>query len=92
LRERIGIHGGVLEIGLRIALLGVDEDGEFGRVTEEKDRRVVEHPIPIAFLCVELHTEASGISGRVCRALLPTNSTEACHAFGLLSDIVEHVQ
>jgi len=39
-------HGGVLEIGLRVALLGVDEQREVARIAKEEDGRIVEDPIP----------------------------------------------
>lgn len=55
-------HGRVLEVGLRVALLRVDEDGEVDRVPQEEDGRVVEYPVIIALLCVELDGEAYATS------------------------------
>jgi hypothetical protein len=47
-------HVGILQIGLGIALLGVDKEREFGGIAEEKDGRVVHH----------LHTKlVSGCAG-----------------------------
>ena len=59
----VGSHGSIFEIGLRVTLLGMDEDGEFGRVTEEEDGSVVENPVPIALLSIEFDGESSRISG-----------------------------
>ena len=85
------LHRGILEIGLRVALLGVNEDGEFGGVTEEEDGRIVEDPIPVALLGIEFHGESAGISGRVGGTLLATNGGESSDTFGLLSNAIEHV-
>ena len=43
---------------MRVTLLGVDKNGEVCRVTEEEDGRVVEYPIPVAFLGIELDGES----------------------------------
>lgn len=72
-RKHICLHGSILEIGLWVTLLGVDEYWELGRVAEEEDGRVVENPIPIAFLSVEFDGEASRISSRIWASLLTTN-------------------
>lgn len=48
----------ILQVGLRVALLGVDEDGEVDWVPQEEDGCVVEHPVPVALLRVELKREA----------------------------------
>ena len=46
-------HGSIFQVGLRVALLGMNEDGEFRGVAEKEYGRVVEYPIPIALLGVE---------------------------------------
>lgn len=50
-------HGGIFAVGLGVAFLRVDEDWEVHWVPKEEDRRVVEHPVIIALLCVELDGE-----------------------------------
>lgn len=40
-------HGGILKVRLRVALLGMYEEGEFGRVANEKNRGIVKNPIEI---------------------------------------------
>lgn len=55
---------------MRVTLLRVDKDREFGGVAEEEDWSIIEHPIPIAFFGIEFHGETSWISGRVWTALL----------------------
>ena len=69
-----GSHGCILKVGLWVALLSVDEDRKFRRVTEEEDWSVVEYPVPIAFLGIEFDGEASRISGRIGATLLSTDS------------------
>lgn len=73
-REIVPEHGGIFEVCLGVALLGVDEEGEVGRVTDEEDGSVVVDPVPVAFLCVEFDGEAARITGSIGRALLSTNS------------------
>lgn len=89
--EVIPEHGGVLKVSLRVALLGVDEDGEFRRVAQEENRGVVEHPIPVALLGVELHGESAGITGTVRGSLLTTDGRETGEHLGLLANTLEHI-
>lgn len=90
-REVVPEHGGILEICLGVPLLGVDEEREIGRITEEKDGGVVVDPIPVAFFCIEFDGEAAGIAGSVGRALLSTNGRETCNAVGFLANSIKHV-
>jgi hypothetical protein len=41
-------HRCILQIRLRVTLLGVNEDGEFAGIPKKEDGRIVEHPIPIS--------------------------------------------
>ena len=61
-RKRLLVHGSILEIGLRIALLRVDEYREFGGFAQEENRCIVEDPVPITLFSVELDGKASRIS------------------------------
>jgi len=65
LRQVIPEHIRVLQVSLGVTLLGVDEMGEFGGVTEEEDGSVVEDPIPIALFCSDLDGESSGIASGI---------------------------
>ena len=85
------LHGSIFEIGLRITLLGVNEDGELGRVAKEEDGGVVEDPVPVALLGIEFDREAARISGGVRRTLLAAHGREASNALGLLPNTREHV-
>ncbi len=69
----------------------MNEDWEFGRVTEEEDGGIVEHPVPIAFFGVEFYREASWVSGGVWRTLLTTHSGKTSHTLGLLPNTIEHI-
>jgi len=84
-------HCRILQVGLWVSLLGVDEEGELGRVTEEEDGRVVKHPVPVALLGVELEGETTRVAGAVSRALLTTDGGEAGNHLGLLAHAPEHV-
>ena len=64
-RKVIPEHGGILKVGLRVTLLGMDEEGELGRITEEEDWGVVEDPVPIPFLCVEFDGETSWVASSI---------------------------
>lgn len=51
LREVIPEHVSVLEMGLRVSLLSVDEVRELRGVADEEDGGVVEYPVEVAFIC-----------------------------------------
>ena len=89
--EVVPEHGGILQVGLGVALLGVDEDGEFGRIPDEENRGVVEDPVPVALLCVELEGKPTGVTSTVWRTLLTTNGRETSEHLGLLANALEHV-
>lgn len=84
-------HGSILEVGLRVALLGVNEHGELGRVTQEENGGVVEHPVPVALLRIELDGESARVARAVGRSLLTTDGGEAGEHLGLLANVLEHV-
>ena len=99
-------HRCILQIGLRIALLSVNKDGEFARIPKKEDRRIVVHPVPISwnlllkvirlkggqftFFCVKLDRETSRVPCTVCRPLLSANGWESCNTFGLFANFTEH--
>ena len=84
-------HGGILQVRLRVALLGVDEEWKLGWVAEEEDWGVVVDPVPVTFLCVELDGETAWVASGIWRSLLTTDGGKTCHGLSLLSDLVEHV-
>lgn len=90
-REVVPEHGGIFKVGLRVALLGVDEDGELGGIAQEEDGSVVENPVPVTLLCVKLHGKPTRIPGTVWGTLLATNSREPREHLGLLTHSFEHV-
>lgn len=47
--EVVPEHGGVLEVGLGVSLLGVDEDGEVGGISEEEDWGVVSDNVQVTY-------------------------------------------
>lgn len=89
--EVVPEHSCVLEIGLRVSFLGVDKDWEVGGITDEEDGSVVEDPVPVTLLGIELHSKPSGVSSRICGTLLAANSGKSNSQRSLLADTSEHV-
>jgi len=78
----------------------VDEVGELGRVTDEENGSIVEHPIPVAFISPELDSETTRVPSSISRTRFTTNGGETgCDADllpcaleeGLRSDITQIV-
>lgn len=84
-------HGGILQVSLRIPLLGVNEDGELGRIPQEENRSIVEHPIPVSFIGIELDGEPTRIASTVDRTLFTSHGGETGKQLGLFPDSLEHV-
>ncbi len=74
-----------------MALLGVDEVGEFQRIAHEEDRRVVADDVPVAFLGVEAQREAAHVALGVGGAALAGHGREAQEGLGLLADLRERL-
>ena len=68
----------------------MDEDGKLGRITQEEDGGIIEHPVPVILLSVELHGETTGVASTVCRVILATNGREAGRHLGLFTNALEH--
>lgn len=79
----------VLKMGLRVPLLGVDEVGEFGGVTNEENGGVVEDPIPVTFFGSELKGKATRITSGVGRARFTTNGGETGSDTDFLANALE---
>jgi len=86
----IGRVGVSIQVGLRITLLSVDEDGELGRVSEEEDGSVVGDKVPVTFARLELDRESTGITVSVGRTGLSTDGRESSGQ-GDLGSLFEHV-
>jgi hypothetical protein len=74
---------------LRVALLGVNEVGELGRVAKEEDWSVVENPVEIAFVGANFDSETAGVTGSVCRATFSTNCRETDSSTSPVADLFE---
>ncbi len=79
-RPEIPHGGGRAQVGPGMALLGVDEVGEFQRVADEEHRGVVADQVPVAFLGVELDREAAHVAFGIRRAAFGGDGGEA-HLF-----------
>jgi hypothetical protein len=73
-------------VGLRVPLLCVDEVGELGGVTNKKDRGIVEHPVKVAVIRLELDGETTRVTGGVGRARLATDGGETDGRADLLAN------
>lgn len=82
-------HVGILQVGLGVSFLSVNEVRKLGGVTEKEDRRVVVYHVQVTFLGVQLDGETTGISGGVRRTGLPTYSGETVDQTGALADFVQ---
>jgi hypothetical protein len=76
-RPEVPLHGGVLGVRLRVALLRVHEVGELRRVAQEEYGRVVAHQVPDALVGVELDGEAARVALGVGRSRFATHGGEA---------------
>jgi hypothetical protein len=63
-------------MGLRVSLLSVNEMGEFCRVTDKKDRGIIEHPIEVALVSLKLDSKPARITSSIGGTRLATNGGE----------------
>lgn len=91
LTQVIPKHGRILKIRLGVPLLRMNKHGELARIADEEDGRVVEDPVMVALVGVELDGEATGIAGGIWGTLLAADGGEAGDAVCLFADSAEHV-
>ncbi len=65
----------------------MDKIGEFVRVADEEDRRIVAGEVPIAFPGVEFHRKAAQVTLGIGRTEFAGNIGEAREHVGLLADL-----
>ena len=88
-RPKIPHHRRVLQVGLRVPLLRVDEVPELQRIPHKKHRRVVPHHVPVTLFGVELQRESTWIALRVGRPLLAADGRKARQHRRLLAGLEE---
>lgn len=74
---------------LRVALLSVNEVGELGGVANEEHWSIVENPVEIPLVGANFDSEASGVTGSVCRATFATNGGETDGGTSFVADLFE---
>ena len=79
-------RGGRTQVGLGVPFLGVDEVRKLVRVATKKDRRVVPHHVPVAFLGVELQGKAAHVTLSIGGAQFTRHRRESGDHIGLLAD------
>jgi hypothetical protein len=82
---------GVLEVGLRVSLLAVDEIREFDWVLDKEDWSVVANHVVVAFFSVEFNGESSRISLGIGSTLLACDGGESEKDWSSLSYLVEEL-
>lgn len=82
-------HVRVLQVGLGVPLLSVDEVRELGRVSDEENGSVVEHPVPVTLFGPELDSKATRIASGVGRSRLASDSREADSRTNFLPNLTE---
>lgn len=81
----------VRKIGLGVALLGVNEVRELGRVAQEENGSVVGNHVPVALLSPELDGETTRVASKIGAAALTTNGRET-DGDGALLALLEDVR
>ena len=76
-------------MSLGVTLLSVDEMRELGRITDEEDGSVVEHPIEVTLLSPDLDSETTRVTSGISRSGLTTDSGEADSCTGLGANFFE---
>src|SRR6267142_259381 len=76
-RPEVPHHRGRFQVGMRVALLRVDEIAELERIANEKNGRVVSRHVPVALFGVKLQRKPAWIARRIRRALLAADGREA---------------
>jgi len=77
---------GLLNIGVRVALLRVDKIRKFQRIADEKDRRIVADQVVVAILGVELDRKAARVANGIGGALLSRHGRETNEYLGSFSN------
>ena len=96
LMQRFGQEGpevpvvfGAVHVGAGIAFDHVVQVGEFQRVAEEEDWRVVAHEIPVALIRIEFDGEAADVAFGVSGAAFARNRGETHEQIGFFADLGE---
>src|ERR1700729_3989931 len=76
LREIVPEHVGIFQVSLRVSLLRVNKVRELGWVANEEDGCVVENPIQVTLLCLQLDRKSTGVTSGVRGTRLAADSRE----------------
>ena len=74
---------------LGIPFLGVDEVREFGGISNEEHRCVIEHPVQVALICPQFDGETTRIASSISRTIFTTNRGEANGCSNFSANICE---
>jgi hypothetical protein len=82
-------HIRIFQVRLRMSLLSVNEVWELGRVTDEEDGSVIEHPVPVTLVSLQLDSKSTGIPSSIRGTALASNGGESSSCFNLLTNRLE---
>lgn len=91
LREVVPKHVGILQMRLRVPLLRVDKVRELGWIANEEHGCVVEHPIQVSLICLELDRKSTGVTSGIRRARLAADGRETDGGSNLFANRLEQV-
>ena len=84
-------HVGVLNSGLWVSLLAMDEVWELHWVLDEEDWSIVSDHVVVSFFSVEFDGEATWVSVAIISTTLSSNSGESEEDWGSLANLVQEV-
>jgi len=70
-------HVRIFQMGLGVPLLGVNEMRELGGVSDEEDWGVVEHPVPVTVVGLQLDRKSTRVASSISRSNLTSYGGEA---------------
>jgi hypothetical protein len=82
-------HVCILQVCLRVTLLGVDKVRELGGISDEEHRCVIEHPVQVSFFSSQFDGETTRIAGSVGRTIFTANRGETDSCSNFLANIRE---
>lgn len=88
---KIPLHGGITQVGARIAFLAMDKIHELIGIRNEEHWHVIADDIPVAFFGVELNREAADVAFGIGGTFFTGDRREPYKAVGLFADL-EHLR
>lgn len=68
---------GLLDVGIWVSFLRVNEVSKLQRIAKEEDRRVVPHEVVVTLFSVELHSKATWVAAPCPQILSPRQASRS---------------